>query len=129
MLGIARSTVQAGINRAASAGLSWPLPAALTDDVAAGRLFSRQGSKQGVRRRVEPDWSAVAVELKKPGLPLSIPWEEYRAVHPDGYGFSRFWDLFRSFERRLTPTMPSGVLHRSRQTITSSWSAISIPSA
>ncbi|MDH6298763.1 hypothetical protein [Agrobacterium fabrum] len=49
--------------------------------------------------------SAVAIELKKPGVTLSILWEEYRAVHPDGYGFNQFCDLFRSFERRLTPTM------------------------
>ncbi len=49
--------------------------------------------------------SAVAIELKKPGVTLSILWEEYRAVQPDGYGFSRVCDLFRSFERRLTPTM------------------------
>ncbi|WP_268902614.1 transposase, partial [Brucella endophytica] len=105
MLGIARSTVQDSIVRAATAGLSWPLPADLTDDVLEGRLFARAGVKQGLRRRPEPDWSAVAIELKKPGVTLSILWEEYRAVHPEGYGFSRFCDLFRGFERRLTPTM------------------------
>ncbi|WLB18880.1 IS21 family transposase [Bradyrhizobium japonicum] len=32
-------------------------------------------------------------------------WEEYRAVHPEGYGYSRFCDLFREFDRRLSPTM------------------------
>lgn len=105
LLGIARSTVQDGIGRAATAGLSWPLPADLTDDVLEGKLFARQGTKQGLRRLPEPDWSVVAVELKKPGVTLTILWEEYRAVHPDGYGFSRFCDLFRGFERRLTPTM------------------------
>ncbi|WP_461335882.1 IS21 family transposase [Bradyrhizobium liaoningense] len=31
--------------------------------------------------------------------------EEYRAVHPEGYGYSRFCDLFREFDRRLSPTM------------------------
>jgi hypothetical protein len=34
-----------------------------------------------------------------------VLWEEYRAVHPEGYGYSRFCDLFREFERRLSPTM------------------------
>lgn len=34
-----------------------------------------------------------------------ILWEEYRAAHPDGYGYSRFCDLFREFELRLSPTM------------------------
>jgi transposase len=34
-----------------------------------------------------------------------VLWEEYRQVHPDGYGYSRFCDLFREFERRLSPVM------------------------
>jgi transposase len=34
-----------------------------------------------------------------------VLWEEYRAVHPEGYGYSRFCDLFREFDRRLSPTM------------------------
>ncbi len=34
-----------------------------------------------------------------------ILWEEYRDAHPEGYGYSRFCDLFREFERRLTPVM------------------------
>nr|WP_261334118.1 IS21 family transposase [Rhizobium leguminosarum] len=62
-------------------------------------------SEQGTRRRVEPDWAAFAIELKKPGVTLLILWEEYRAAHPDGYGYSRFCDLFRGFEQRLAPTM------------------------
>src|ERR1700757_2309900 len=34
-----------------------------------------------------------------------VLWEEYRDRHPEGYGYSRFCDLFREFERRLTPVM------------------------
>ena len=34
-----------------------------------------------------------------------VLWEEYRAVDPAGHGYSRFCDLFREFERRLSPTM------------------------
>ena len=58
-----------------------------------------------MRRRPEPHWADVVVELRKPGVTLQILWEEYRAVHPGGYGYSRFCELFRSFERRLSPTM------------------------
>ena len=36
---------------------------------------------------------------------MTILWEEYREVHPEGYGYSRFCDLLRGFERRLTPVM------------------------
>lgn len=43
--------------------------------------------------------------MKRPGVSLTILWEEYAAVHPQGYGYSRFCELFRAFERRLSPTM------------------------
>ena len=104
-LGIARSTVQDNLKRAVAAELSWPLPGDLTDDALENRLFARAGVKQGLRRLPEPNWAQLALELKKPGVTLMILWEEYRAVHPGGYGYSRFCDLFRSFERRLSPTM------------------------
>jgi len=34
-----------------------------------------------------------------------VLWEEYRAADPHGYGYSRFCDLYREFERRLSPVM------------------------
>jgi transposase len=104
-LGIARSTVQDSLARAKASGLSWPLPGELTDDVLERRLFARSGCQQGLRRLVEPDWGTIAVELKNPGVTLLILWEEYRAIHPDGYGYSRFCELWRGFEQRLSPTM------------------------
>ena len=35
----------------------------------------------------------------------TILWEEYREAHPEDYGYSRFCDLLRGFERRMTPFM------------------------
>jgi transposase len=104
-LGAARSTVQDNLKRAEAAGLVWPLDAEITDAVLEQRLFARAGVRPGVRRRVEPDWGALAREAKRPGVNLMVLWEEYREVHPDGYGYSRFCDLFREFERRLSPVM------------------------
>src|SRR5262245_9102768 len=43
--------------------------------------------------------------MKRPGVNLTVLWEEYRQRHPDGYSYSRFCDLFRQFERRLSPVM------------------------
>ena len=104
-LGVARSTIQDNLKRAAGAGLTWPLPGELTDDVLEDRLFARSGVKSGFRRRPEPDWAALACELKRPGVNLMVLWEEYRDVQPTGYGYSRFCELFRGFERRLSPVM------------------------
>jgi hypothetical protein len=94
-LGIARSTIQDNLARAAAAGLAWPLPGELTDEVLEHRLFARVGVKGGAGAAPEPDWAALACELKRPGVTLTMLWEEYREVHPEGYGYSRFCDLFR----------------------------------
>lgn len=104
-LGVARSTIQDNLKRATVAGLAWPLAGDLTDAALEQRLFAHAGVKRGFRRRAEPDWGSLACELKRPGVNLMVLWEEYRAVHPGGYGYSRFCDLFREFERRLSPTM------------------------
>ena len=104
-LGVARSTIQDNLRRATAAGLNWPLAEDLNDDALEKRLFARAGVKTGQRHRVEPDWAELARELKRPGVNMMILWEEYRATHPGGYGYSRFCDLLRGFERRLTPVM------------------------
>lgn len=104
-LGVARSTVQDYLKRTTAAGLIWPLPEEISDDALEKRLFARVGVETGQRRRVEPDWAELAREMKRPGVNLMILWEEYRDAHPEGYGYSRFCDLFRGFERRLTPVM------------------------
>ena len=36
---------------------------------------------------------------------MMILWEEYREITQEGYGYSRFCDLLRGFERRLSPVM------------------------
>ena len=105
MLGVARSTVQDNLRRAKVAGLVWPLPDELTDAELEARLFARSGAPRGMRRRAEPVWSEVVCELKRPGVNLIVLWEEYRAGHPEGYGYSRYCELVREFEKRLSPVM------------------------
>ncbi|GGF49375.1 hypothetical protein GCM10011611_64730 [Aliidongia dinghuensis] len=100
MLGVARSTIQDNLKRAEAAGLAWPLPGDLTDDVLEDRLFARAGVQRGLRRRPEPDWSALACELKRPGVNLMVLWEEYREPHPAGYGYSRYVAALVMWRRR-----------------------------
>ena len=56
-------------------------------------------------QRPQPDWPAIHRELRRPGVTLGLLWEEHRAIHADGYGYSRFCELYRAWEARLSPTM------------------------
>ena len=62
-LNVAPSTVRLTLRRLAAAGLSWPLPAELTDTALEAQLFTAVGTKQGHRRHSEPDWAAIHREL------------------------------------------------------------------
>ena len=103
--GVVRSTVQDNLKRAAAAGLKWPLPDGICDDALERKLFGRAGFTPGQRRRIAADWADLARELRRPGVTMTILREEYREVHPEGYGHSRFCGLPRGFEKRLTPVM------------------------
>ena len=92
------------IRRARRAGLSWPLPGGLSDE-ALERLLYPPVQVTAKDRRPQPDWPAVHRELHRPGVTLQLLWEEHRGAHPDGYGYSRYCELYRAWERRLSPTM------------------------
>ena len=104
-LGVGQSTASEYLKRIERAALTWPLAAEMTDVELEALLFHPVG---GASRLVEaqPDWPVIHRELKRPGVTLSLLWEEYRAVHPDGYGYSRFCDLHRRWTGRLTPVAP-----------------------
>jgi transposase len=104
-IGVARSTARLCLDRVAVAGLSWPLPEGLTDGALEALLFANSGAPAGLRRKPEPDWVAVHRELRRPGVTLMLLWQEYREANPGGYQYSRWCDLYGSWEGRLSPTM------------------------
>jgi transposase len=104
-IGVAASTVRAMLRRFDAAGLNWPLPEEMTDAVLEARLFANAGTKQGHRRHDEPDWAAIQRELKRKYVTLQILWDEYIEREPQGYRYSRFCELYRSWEAKLPVTM------------------------
>ncbi|MBV9375742.1 MAG: IS21 family transposase [Alphaproteobacteria bacterium] len=103
-LSIGVTTAGEIIRRVRRAGLSWPLPENLSDE-ALERVVYPPTPVTAKDRRPQPDWAAVHRELRRPGVTLQLTWEEYREAYPDGYGYSRYCDLYRSWEQRLSPTM------------------------
>ena len=103
--GLASSTVRATIARFQSLGLIWPLPQNITDSDLEAKIYKSAGKKQGHRRIIEPDWASLHREMKRKHVTLSILWDEYIEAHPEGYRYSRFCELYRSWEGKISVTM------------------------
>jgi len=95
-----RTTVREYLQRARRAGLSWPLPEGLTDAALEAALFPPPVSGTETPRPL-PDWTAIHQERQRRGVTLFLLWEEYKGVHPDGYEYSRFCDLYREWSGKL----------------------------
>ena len=103
--GLAASTVRETMARFKASGLDWPLPDSVTDSELEAKLYKNAGTKQGHRRHAEPDWVGIHRELRRKHVTLSILWDEYIELHPDGYRYSRFCELYRAWEGKLSVTM------------------------
>jgi len=98
--GMGRTTVREYLQRARRAGLSWPLPEGLSDSELEALLFPPPVSADHAPRAL-PEWNTLHEELKRKGVTLFLLWEEYKAVHPEGYEYSRFCDLHREWAGKL----------------------------
>ena len=102
-LGISATAAMECVQRAQHAGLTWPLPEDLSDAALEQRLYPPPTSTK--EQRPLPNWAEIHRELKRPGVTLQLLWQDYREQHPNGYGYSRFCDLNREWEKRVSPTM------------------------
>jgi len=102
--GIGRTAVSDYVQRAAIAGLAWPLPDGMDDAELERRLFpppDASASEVGP----EPDWSYIHAELKRRGVTMTLLWQEYRTEHTQGYAYSWFCERYRAWKKCVSPTM------------------------
>jgi transposase len=102
--GVGKTAVSEYVSRARVIGITWPIPPEITDADLERRLFTPAGFHDGSTKPL-PDWTKVHQELKRRGVTLMILWEEHRAEHVEGHGYSRFCELYSEWRRRLAPTM------------------------
>ena len=105
-LRLSTGAVNACLNRARLAGLSWPLPETLEDTQLEALLYP-PSPDVATGQRPAPDWALVHRELRRPNMTLALLWEEYRTGPggKDGFGYSWFCDLYRAWAGRLKPTL------------------------
>ena len=91
------------VERFRAAGLSWPLPAEMSESELEELLFP---ADCGVCRPVvktPPDFAYIHQQLQgHKHTTLQLLWEEYRAGQADGYGYSRFCHHYQRFKQERT---------------------------
>ena len=102
---LSNGSVNSYLQRARLAGLDWPLPAGLDDGTLERLLFPPPPTAETARARPQPDWTLVDKEMRRKGVTMALLWEEYRAAHPDGFGYSWFCENYAAFKSRLRPSM------------------------
>ena len=100
---VSPTTVGDHLARIRQAGLLWPTVSALDDSSLKTMLFP--GEPAVVSRRPMPDFDYLRTEMKRKGVTLQLLWEEYRAIHPDGYSRTQFFDLYRKSSKAVEPVM------------------------
>jgi transposase len=99
---IGQGTVHEYLKRAQAAGVSWPLPEGWDDRRLEEALFGPVVRHLYENHKPAPDFARLHEELQRhPHLTLQLAWEEYRQAHPDGYGYSRFCELYQQWRQRL----------------------------
>ena len=91
---VSHGTVGNYLERAAAAGIVWPLPPDLGERELGALLFPTQTPGRETTF-TSPDFPALQHELKRKGMTRLLLWEEYREQHPEqGYSYSQFCRRF-----------------------------------
>jgi transposase len=92
--GLARSTVADYLKRAHEAGLAWPLPEGMDEAQLERRLFPVRKAES-----VLPplDMAYIRNEMRGQSVTLQLLWEEYHSHTPEGYSYSHYCQIYRSW--------------------------------
>jgi hypothetical protein len=97
---LGQATVHRYLHKAAAAGLGGPLPEDLDDRRLEELLFPAAAGRPSQAMRSVPDFAEIRRQLPThKHLTLQLIWEEYRETQPEGYGYSRFCELYERWSR------------------------------
>lgn len=123
--GIARSTVGDYLDRLERAELGWPLPTGMGEADLNARLFKRPEARGRDMSLVLPEWSKIHKELRSKAVTLSLLWQEYREVCPDGYCYSGFCQHYRRWCKTVDVCMRQ--VHRAGEKLFVDYAGMTMP--
>ena len=122
-----RNTIGEVLNTAAQKGITWPLDNDVTNAELEALLFPNKHKVESIY--AEPDYAYIHRELAKPGVTLTLLWEEYcRTCHESGrtpYMSIQFGDKYRKWARITKATMR--ITHKPGDAMEVDWAGDTIP--
>jgi transposase len=124
---VSQSTVHDYLERFQATGLSWPLPPEMSEAGLEKALFPADSdSHEPENPKTLPDFAHIQEELQRhKHVTRQLLWEEYRAAHPDGYGYSRFCHHYQRWKRERDLVLRQE--HRPGEKLFVDWAGDTIP--
>ena len=91
------------VGKADEAALTWDAVVTLTDDELERVVYGTQKAPSATR--AVPDFPYLHAERKRPGVTLALLHVEYLEKYPDGYRYTQFCELYRTWLGRRGLTM------------------------
>src|ERR1700730_2188710 len=125
---ISQPSVHRYLERAAAAGLSWPLEEDCDDRRLNELLFPTTPTADGnpLPRRPQVEFAEIHRQLQtNKYVTLQLLWEEYRQSQPEGYRYSQFCELYRRWRRKQDVVLRQE--HRAGEKTFVDWAGATIP--
>ena len=122
--GLPTSTVGDYLKRAEAAGIGWPLPEGQNEEGLLAQLIAHPPEGTGDSLAL-PDWPGLHKELSRKGVTLLLLWQEYRQAQPEGYGYSRFCELYQRWAGTLDPVLRQ--VHEPGEKMFVDWAGQTVP--
>jgi len=125
--GCSRNTVEKVLRTASVKGVQWPLEEDVVNGDLEELLFPEK--YRNARMYTEPDYPYIHRELAKPGVTMTLLWEEYyRKCHEAGatpYMSTQFGDKYRKWARVTKATMR--IQHKPGDAMQVDWAGDTLP--
>lgn len=120
------STVHDYLRRASSAGITWPLPEGWDEQKLEEAMFASPQPRPADANKPLPDFTAIHQQKQNHRhVTTQLLWEEYVQANPDGYGYSRFCELYQRWRGKLDVVLRQE--HKAGEKMFVDWAGSTIP--
>lgn len=122
--GLPTSTVGDYLKRAEAAAITWPLREGQSEKELLQLLIAHPATEAAGCPAL-PDWPCIHKELGRKAVTLLLLWQEYRQAQPEGYGYSRFCELYQRWAGTLDPVLRQ--VHLPGEKLFVDWAGQTVP--